>query len=81
MSQVLRTAAYGVQYSMPLDAVFDSTSNSFYFHTNAVYSTGSEWAVIKYDTTGTELGISELWNNLTATLQPTSAQFKPTSDG
>lgn len=75
------SAAYGVQYGMPLDAIFDNSRNSFYFHTNAAYSTGTEWAVIKYDTTGTVLGVSELWNNPTATLQPYSAQFKPTDDG
>lgn len=76
-----QSAAYGKDYEMPLDAVYDSARERFYFLSTASHSTGTEWAVLSYGLSGQLAGISQPWDNITATLQPYSGQFKPTADG
>lgn len=79
--QQASSVAYKTPYQMPLDFVYESTLKSFYAHTTAGYSSGTEWAVIKYDTSGSVQSISELWNNPSSAFQAYSAQIKPSVDG
>ena len=66
------------QFQFPLDIVFDANAAGFYMKTTgSTFSTGANWAVLKFDKSGSFLSVIDTWLNPTATMKPTSPQFKP----
>ncbi len=69
----------GIDYGTPLDAVY--IGGNFYFHATATQSNGEDWAILKFDINGKFIEKIYSFFNATATLQPYSAQIKPTKRG
>ena len=62
------------EYQFPLDIIYDLSSLGFYMKTTLVSGYGSVWSVIKFDKSGSLVGIIDRWANTGLAQSP---QFKP----
>jgi hypothetical protein len=66
------------QFQFPLDIVYDANTAGFYMKTTGTaFSTGTNWAVLKFDKSGSFVSVIDTWLNASSNFQPTSPQFKP----